>query len=41
MGLSEFLVSTPGEIEDQIACYQIMQGIAEEKVQEKYIPDLI
>lgn len=39
--LHEFLLSTMGEIQDQIACYQIMNGIAEEKVQEKYIPDLV
>ena len=38
--LKEFLLSTQGEIQDMIACYQIMQGIAKEKVDEKYIPDL-
>lgn len=39
--LQEFLLSTPGEIGELIACYQIMQGIAEEKESEKYIPDLL
>ena len=40
MELKEFLLTTPGEIHDMIACYQIMQGIAKEKADERYIPDL-
>lgn len=32
---------TMGEMSEQIACYQISQGIAKEKAaDEKYIPDL-
>ncbi len=40
MNLVEFLTSTPGEVEDMAACYQIMQGLADEKPEEKYIPEL-
>lgn len=29
-----------GELSDMIAGYQIMNGIAEESVEEKYIPNL-
>lgn len=36
----EFLLLTPGEMGDLIACYQISQGITKEAKAEKYIPDL-
>lgn len=41
MELREFLLYTPGEFSDIISCYQIANGIAEEKepVKQDYIPD--
>lgn len=39
--LQEWLLYTPGEIGDQIACYQIINGLAEQQIDEKYIPDLM
>jgi hypothetical protein len=39
----EYLVLTPGEMQDLISCYQISNGIVEpQKAEqdEKYIPDL-
>ena len=38
--LREWLLYTLGEIDDLIAVYQISNGLAELRADEKYIPDL-
>lgn len=43
LDLQEYLLLSPGELNDLIACYQIAEGLAKEKkadVFDEFIPDL-